>query len=130
MVNRSVGAAAVLSAVLAASVVVAPTASATPDGCGELSNGNLCLTKYTVGKTGSFNFTVQYVRHTGGEITVKLGTQRKNDQITALPLWFGDKKTRNGVAELSKKHPIDKGDCVRAVMDYKNTTYVGKWRCP
>ncbi|MFE1175945.1 hypothetical protein [Streptomyces sp. NPDC058773] len=28
-----------------------------------------------------------------GEITVKLGTQRKNDDITAWPLWVGCKKT-------------------------------------
>ncbi|MFD3843749.1 hypothetical protein ACFWWC_47340 [Streptomyces sp. NPDC058642] len=130
MMRRSLGTAAALSAIMATCVIAAPAASATPDGCGDLTNGQLCLKDHTVGKTGSFKFRVSYDRHVSGEITVKLGTQRKNDQITAGALWFGNKKTTNGYAELSKTHPIDRGDCIRAVMEYQGSTFVGKWRCP
>lgn len=119
-----------LAAILAGCVIAAPAASATAAGCGDLDNGQLCLTGGSVGKTGEFTFTAQYDRHTSGEITLTLGSQRKNSKITALPLWFGTKTTHNGFASISKRHHIDSGDCIRGVMDYKGTMYVTKWRCP
>lgn len=132
MMNRLLGTTVALSSILATCIVIAPAASATINGCGDLSNGKLCLDEYSVGKTGTFTFRVSYGRNDDvpGEITVTLGTQRKNDQITALPDFFGSKKTQNGYAALSKRYSIDKDECVRAVMEHNNKTYIGKWRCP
>ncbi|MFJ8231363.1 hypothetical protein ACIQ9E_15615 [Streptomyces sp. NPDC094448] len=118
-------------ALLASMVIVAPPASAVPAGCGQLTNGQLCSSGGTLGTTGTYTFTTSYWRTGGsGEITVTLGTQRKNSNITAFPLWFGSKRTQNGYVELKKSHSINSGECIRGVMEHNNTTYVTKWRCP
>ncbi|MEU9208434.1 hypothetical protein AB0D27_10895 [Streptomyces sp. NPDC048415] len=131
-IKRSLGAAASLVSILGTSVILAPSASATPAGCGELSNGNLCISGGKLGKSATYTWTVGYSRNTSGQIIVTLGDQRKNDQITALPNYYGSKKTSSvsNYAELSQKHSIDAGDCIRGVMEYKGTMYVTKWRCP
>ncbi|MGI5261471.1 hypothetical protein [Streptomyces angustmyceticus] len=133
IIKRALVTSTTVLAVLGGSLVAAPAASATPTGCGDLSNGQLCIKGGKLGKGGKYKFTVSYWRGGSGargEITVKLGTQRKNDDITAWPLWFGSKKTRNGYAALSKTHELDSDNCIRGVMDYKGKTYVTKWRCP
>ncbi|MFF5716232.1 hypothetical protein [Streptomyces buecherae] len=127
---RPLGISIALAAILGSTVTFAPAASATPAGCGDLSKGSLCIKGGKVGKTGSYTWRVRYVRHQGGEIKVKLGSQRKNSDITAWELWFGTKKTKNGVAELRRKHEINKDECIRGVMEYKSKVYVTKWRCP
>ncbi|WP_242578263.1 hypothetical protein [Streptomyces sp. MST-110588] len=130
--KRTMAASATIVSVLAASLAAAPTASATTDGCGDLSNGQLCVRGGKLGTTGTYKFTTSYWRGgpANGEVTVKLGTQRKNDDITAYPLWFGSKKTRNGYAELSRSHKLNSDECVRGVMQYKGKTFTTKWRCP
>ncbi|MFJ2833150.1 hypothetical protein ACIPC1_37360 [Streptomyces sp. NPDC087263] len=130
-VKRSMGAVASLVAVLGATVVAAPSASATPSGCGETSNGSLCINGGTIGTKGTYTFTVSYSRN-GDPITVKLGDQRKNDQITAAENYYGSVKLSSvsSYGELSQKHSIDAGDCIRGIMEYKGATYVTKWRCP
>ncbi|MCH0539878.1 hypothetical protein I3F58_09950 [Streptomyces sp. MUM 203J] len=119
-----------LIALLGGGLTMAPTASAGSYGCGNTSNGQLCVRGGTLGKDGNYTFKVSYYRSPKAEITVKLGTQRKNSKITALVLWFGSKKTKNGYVELSKKHHLNANECIRGVMEYKGKTYVTKWRCP
>ncbi|TWV34744.1 hypothetical protein FRZ03_28195 [Streptomyces misionensis] len=48
-IKRSAGIAASLISVLEATAIAAPAASATPTGCGELDNGQLCITGGKVG---------------------------------------------------------------------------------
>lgn len=135
-VKRCLGIAVSLAAVLGAGVVAAPGASAaepaTPAGCGELTRGTLCLNGGSLGAHGTYTWTVHYSRSVDGAITVSLGDQRKNSTITALPNFYGTATTdaAGGHAELSQRHSIDAGDCIRGVMEYRNTLYVTKWRCP
>ncbi|GLF94091.1 hypothetical protein [Streptomyces yaizuensis] len=128
--RSSPGAVMTVLAMLGLSLAAAPSASATTHGCGDLSNGLLCNTGGTLGRSGTYTFTTKYHRFRGGEVTVKLGTQRKNSRITALPLWFGSQRTANGHASLSRSHPLDADNCVRGVMEHDDTMYVTKWRCP
>ncbi|MFF3367077.1 hypothetical protein [Streptomyces misionensis] len=131
-VKRYAGIAASLISVLGVTVIAAPAASATPSGCGDLENGQLCITGGKVGVHGTFTWTVGYSRSKSGQITVTLGDQRKNSKITALPTYYGSVKTNKtaNYAQLSNKHGIDAGDCIRGIMEYKGKTYVTKWRCP
>ncbi|MGW6012884.1 hypothetical protein [Streptomyces sp. NPDC055210] len=69
------------------------------------------------------------MRSKSGEVTVQLGYQRKNSDITALPGWFGEKKTRNGKASLSGTVDTDPKECIRGVMLHNSETYVTKWSC-
>ncbi|MFE6779497.1 hypothetical protein [Streptomyces sp. NPDC057702] len=119
-----------MAAVLGSTVALAPPASATPAGCGKLTNGSLCIKGGKIGKTGTFTWRARYVRDRGGEITVRLGSQRKDSNVTAWELWFGNKRTTNGVAELSRRHEINKDECIRGVMEYRERVFVTKWRCP
>ncbi|MFT2015635.1 hypothetical protein ACMA1D_07255 [Streptomyces sp. 796.1] len=128
--RRSLGTAVALSGILGSTLVLAPAASATPAGCGDLSKGSLCVKGGKIGSTGTYTWRVRYVRHQGNEITVRLGSQRKDSRITAWPLWFGSKKTRHGVAELRRRHEINRDECIRGVMEYRKNTYYTKWRCP
>lgn len=130
--KRSFGIATSFAAVIATSVIFAPAASATPSGCGDLANGQLCISGGTVGKAGTYTFTVGYARNKSGVINVRLGDQRKNDQITAAENWYGYDKTDNpGVyAERSQKHDLNSDDCIRGIMEYGGSTYITKWRCP
>ncbi|WP_432096015.1 hypothetical protein [Streptomyces sp. bgisy100] len=129
-IRRSLGISVTVAALLGTTLATAPPASATPAGCGDLSNGQLCVRGRT-GTSGNFRFSTLYWRSGArGEITVKLGSQRKTDRIIAFPLWFGSKKTRNGYAKLSKRHHISRHECVRGVMEYKRDIYFTKWRCP
>lgn len=124
--------AASLIATLGVTVIAAPAASATPSGCGELDNGQLCITGGKVGVNGTYTWTVSYSRSKAGQITVTLGDQRKNSKITALPTYYGTATTNKtaNYATLSNKHGINAEDCIRGIMEYKGTTYVTKWRCP
>ncbi|MFF0747181.1 hypothetical protein ACFYVL_43060 [Streptomyces sp. NPDC004111] len=91
---------AVFSALVSGSLVTAPAANATPSGCGDLENGQLCLTGGKIGESGNYLFTAKYLRTKNGEVTVKLGSQRKNTQLIAVPMWFGEMRTKDGYAEL------------------------------
>ncbi|WP_435642297.1 hypothetical protein ACR9VJ_00720 [Streptomyces sp. H49] len=97
-IKRSAGIAASLISVQGATVIAAPAASATPAGCGELDNGQLCIPGGKVGVNGTFTWTVGYSRSKSGQITVTLGDQRKNSKITALPNYYGSAKTNKTAA--------------------------------
>ncbi|WP_440556049.1 hypothetical protein ACSP97_00630 [Streptomyces sp. SCPE 10] len=97
-IKRSAGIAASLISVLGATVIAVPAASATPAGCGELDNGQLCIPGGKVGVNGTFTWTVGYSRSKSGQITVTLGDRRKNSKITALPNYYGSAKTNKTAA--------------------------------
>ncbi len=77
----------------------------------------------------SFTWRIRYVRQKDGEITFKLGSQRKNSHVEANELWFGMIKTKNCVAELKKKHENNSDECIRGVMEHGGKVYRTKWRC-
>ncbi|AXG79788.1 hypothetical protein [Streptomyces paludis] len=107
--------------------VLAPV-GVTPEGCGELSGGRLCV-EGPIGGAGTF--TTRYDQHPGRpEIAVRLGYQRKDARITAFPGWFGTRTTRQGHAELTGTLDTEPGECVRGVMeDERERLYVTGWRC-
>ncbi|MEU3187078.1 hypothetical protein ABZ707_23180 [Streptomyces sp. NPDC006923] len=107
--------------------VVAPV-GVTPRGCGDLSGGRLCVAGPIGGAGG---FTTRYVQHTGRpDLTVRLGYQRKDDRITAFPGWFGTRRTRHGVAELSGTLTTMPGECVRGLLDDRQgRTFITEWYC-
>lgn len=114
----------------ASALAPAPATHSTPDGCGDLSNGRLCI----AAPTGGHGVTVSYVRHRAGDVAVQLGYQRKDARITALPGWFGDGRTRAGRATVRATLDTAPGECIRAVMLYRTPAqtpqqYVTKWRC-
>ncbi|MFJ9160300.1 hypothetical protein ACIRPS_26250 [Streptomyces griseoviridis] len=118
----------VLLALLVAGLVVAPPAGATPQGCGDLSNGQLCITG-PVPTPGTY--TVSYWRHISAEITVRLGHQIKIERTgrIAQTTWLGKKKTQNGSAKLSRFVDLDGEGCIRGIMSHGGETFVSKWRC-
>ncbi|MEV7680853.1 hypothetical protein AB0O64_20245 [Streptomyces sp. NPDC088341] len=106
--------------------VLAPV-GVTPEGCGDLSNGRLCV-EGPIGGTG--RFTTWYVQHADRPGTaVRLGYQRKDDRIVAFPGWFGTRRTQGGRAELSGTLRTAPGECVRGLLEHGGRTYVTEWRC-
>ncbi|MFE6691573.1 hypothetical protein ACFVFQ_34515 [Streptomyces sp. NPDC057743] len=125
--GRAAAAAAVL-ALLAATAAAAPAAPAEPAGCGVLVRGRLCL-RGPVGTTGVYVAVYQRDVPVPGEITVRLGYQRKNAQITAFPGWFGSGRTRGGALRLSGRVEMLPDECIRGVMEHTATVFVTKWSC-
>ncbi|MFF4291143.1 hypothetical protein ACFY0R_38490 [Streptomyces sp. NPDC001633] len=128
-VRRAFVAAAALCLV-AATAAAAPPAPAAPTGCGDLVRGQLCL-RGPVGSDGTY--TATYRRQGAaaglGEISVRLGYQRKNTRITAFPGWFGTRHTRHGAVTLSGRVEMLADECIRGVMEHAETVYVTKWSC-
>ncbi|MFD3921278.1 hypothetical protein [Streptomyces sp. NPDC058595] len=125
--GRARAAALTLGAVL----VLAPVGP-TPDGCGDLSGGRLCV-EGPVGGEGEF--TTRYVRHgtgadNGHAPTVRLGYQRKDARITAFPGWFGTLRTKDGSAALTGTLDTQPGECVRGLLHHDGREYVTEWLCP
>ncbi|MER5888695.1 hypothetical protein ABT160_33125 [Streptomyces sp. NPDC001941] len=121
---------AAVLALLAALLVAAPPAGATPRGCGDTSNGQLCV-------DGPFPvaglYCASYWRtRTAGEIRPRLGYQLglKNSDSVDVRRWWGSKATRNGYVRLCG-HVAGKSveTCIRSVMSYKGAIYASKWRC-
>ncbi|MGW1379439.1 hypothetical protein ACWD6P_34940 [Streptomyces sp. NPDC002446] len=143
---RRVSVAVAAMCLVVATAAAAPPAPAAPTGCGDLVRGQLCL-RGPVGADGTY--TATYRRHaslrrgatppgavpgdgreTGlGEITVRLGYQRKNARITAFPGWFGTRRTQRGAVELSGRVEMLSDECIRGVMELGETVYVTKWSC-
>ncbi|MFE7672627.1 hypothetical protein ACFU5N_10460 [Streptomyces albidoflavus] len=125
---RSVGSLVGALALTVTSVVLAPPALATPDGCGETTYGQLCV-RGPWPKTATYQ--VSYTRgRKSGQITVKLGVQLKlikppRDILRSQ--WFGTRKTRNGHAKLSGKVSVNDEVCVRARMVNQGITFVSQW---
>ncbi|MBD0707238.1 MULTISPECIES: hypothetical protein [unclassified Streptomyces] len=116
-------------AILGIGVVAAPAALATPTGCGDLSNGQLCVNKPA---RASGDFETSYYRHSGeGSITVTLGAQFKNPDGTVHPTdWIASRTIKVGtVGSASRYYTTDSGWCVRGAMKSGNTTYITKWLC-
>ncbi|MFH8717636.1 hypothetical protein [Streptomyces zaomyceticus] len=116
-------------AILGIGVVVAPSAMATPNGCGSLSNGQLCVDKPS-GASGTF--VVSYLRHSGeGTVTVSLGAQFKTPNGTVHPTdWIADRTIKTGTkGSASRYYTTDSGWCVRAAMKSGQATYISKWLC-
>ncbi|KIF76300.1 hypothetical protein QR77_25220 [Streptomyces sp. 150FB] len=108
--------------------VLAPV-GVTPKGCGDLTGGRLCV-EGPIGRTGGF--TVRYIQRPArtGEVTVRLGYQRKDARITAFAGWFGTERTRDGRAELSGRLDTAPGECIRGVLlDSRTRPYVTRWSC-
>ncbi|MEU5214259.1 hypothetical protein [Streptomyces sp. NPDC020742] len=124
----AVGAAALC--LVAATVAAAPPAPSAPTGCGDLVRGQLCL-RGPVGSDGIY--TASYRRHGAqtdlDEISVRLGYQRKNTRITAFPGWFGTRRTQDGAVGLSGRVEMLPEECIRGVMEHRQTVYVTKWSC-
>lgn len=124
--GRARAAALTLGAVLA----LAP-AGVTPDGCGDLTGGRLCV-EGPVGGEGAF--TTRYVRHgadgeKGPGPAVQLGYQRKDARITAFPGWFGTLRTKDGSAELTGTLDTAPGECVRGLLHHDGRDHVTEWLC-
>ncbi|GGZ21758.1 hypothetical protein GCM10010300_76840 [Streptomyces olivaceoviridis] len=121
-------AASAAAAFFAVSVVVAPSASATADGCGDLSNGQLCIKHPS---TPGGTYTTEYFKHSGGDVQVQLGYQSKYDDTTQ-PKHF-DSPWLTAKSGKTVKHgrylTLDKGWCIRALMKTHDDDFVGKWYC-
>ncbi|MGW8601829.1 hypothetical protein ACWGLB_23155 [Streptomyces sp. NPDC055893] len=119
-----------LAAIVMGSLVMAPTASAAlPNGCGQLTNGHLCISGPT---PNAGTYTSSYTRYgADGEITVRLGIEIKIERTgkIAQTSWIGYKKTQNGHAALSRHTLLDSEGCIRAIMEHGGTKYVSQWRC-
>jgi hypothetical protein len=101
---------------------------ATPRGCGDLSQGRLCIEGPIGGKGG---FTTRYVRYEGGpDVPVRLGYQRRDRRLTAFADWFGTRTTTNGRAELTGHLATAADECIRGVLqDPHGKAYVTQWEC-
>ncbi|MFD3486772.1 hypothetical protein [Streptomyces sp. NPDC058665] len=112
-------------------LVLAPV-GVTPEGCGDLTGGRLCV-EGPVGGKGAF--TTRYVRHTNATkpaptLRLRLGYQRRNARITAFPGWFGTLRTEDGSAALSGTLDTAPGECVRGLLHHNGRDYVTEWLCP
>ncbi|WP_369357049.1 hypothetical protein [Streptomyces sp. cg2] len=125
--GRAAAAVAVLG-VLAATAAAVPSAPAAPTGCGVLLLGRLCL-RGPVGATGVYTAVYRRDAPAPGEISVRLGYQRKNSRITAFPGWLGAGRTRGGVLRLSGRVEMLPDECIRGVMEHAATVFVTKWSC-
>ncbi|MFF2812806.1 hypothetical protein ACFVT2_37670 [Streptomyces sp. NPDC058000] len=125
--GRTAAAVAVLGLV-AATAAAAPAAPAAPTGCGVLVRGLLCL-RGPVGAPGTYTVVYRRDEPMLGEITVRLGYQRKNSRITAFPGWFGTGRTRGGTLRLSGRVEMPADECIRGVMEHTATVFVTKWSC-
>lgn len=118
---------------LGAVLVLAPV-GVTPEGCGDLTGGRLCV-EGPVGGAGAF--TTRYVPHGTGSaaepedpaLAVQLGYQRKDARITAFPGWFGTLVTEGGSAALTGTLDTARGECVRGLMHHGGRDYVTEWLC-
>lgn len=121
---------------LGALLVLAPV-GVTPDGCGDLTGGRLCV-EGPVGGKGTF--TTRYVRHdtgtgtgtgTGTAPTLQLGYQRKDARITAFPGWFGTLRTEDASTASAATGTLDTapGECVRGLLRADDRDYVTEWLC-
>ncbi|MFB7516399.1 hypothetical protein [Streptomyces sp. NPDC056144] len=118
-----------LAFVLALGTATAPAAMATPDGCGDLANGQLCVNKPS-GASGTFE--VSYYRHSGsGTVTVQMGIQFKIPDGTIHPTdWIAERTIKVGTyGRASRYYTTDPGWCVRGQMKSGNTTYGTEWLC-
>ncbi|MFG2227972.1 hypothetical protein [Streptomyces sp. NPDC048644] len=137
---RRAGVAVAALCLVAATAAAAPPAPAAPTGCGGLAGGQLCL-RGPVGAAGRYLVSYRRGATTGparaiggsrpvpGEITVRLGYQRKDARITAFPGWFGFRRTVRGAAELSGRVEMLPGECIRGLMEHRDTVFVTKWSC-
>ncbi|WEB42271.1 hypothetical protein MOV08_25505 [Streptomyces yunnanensis] len=121
-------AAVALLALLAATAAAAPAAPTAPAGCGVLVRGRLCL-RGPVGATGLYTAVYQRDEPMLGELTIRLGYQRKNSRITAFPGWFGTGRTHGGTLRLSGRVEMLPDECIRGVMEHTATVFVTKWSC-
>ncbi|ANZ18294.1 hypothetical protein ACH4YO_26665 [Streptomyces noursei] len=121
-------AAVALLALLAATAAAAPAAPTAPAGCGVLVRGRLCL-RGPVGATGLYTAVYQRDEPVLGELTIRLGYQRKNSRITAFPGWFGTGRTHGGTLRLSGRVEMLPDECIRGVMEHTATVFVTKWSC-
>ncbi|MGH4028503.1 hypothetical protein ACQB60_06155 [Actinomycetota bacterium Odt1-20B] len=126
--KRVIGAVGAIVSILIASLVMAPSASATTQGCGDLSNGQLCI-KGPVPNKGTY--TISYYRFKGGEITVNLGYEIKLERRNKIVEghWLGNKKTKNSIARAKKYVLMGDEGCIRGMMKHSGHKYVTKWRC-
>ena len=114
----------------AISIVMAPEASATTDGCGDLDNGQLCI--FHPSKP-SGNYETRYFKNGGADVLVMLGEQAKTPNGTVQPKDYDSAwLTAKAGHTVSKTRylTMDKGWCIRAAMKTKaGDTYIGKWYC-
>ncbi|MFD3582793.1 hypothetical protein [Streptomyces sp. NPDC058683] len=117
-----------LSVFLFASLAFAPQASATPDGCGDLDNGQLCIRKVD-GK-----WVTSYFRHSGdGSIKVRLGWQEKfsNGYVDSAQYDSPLLSVAAGKDVKYGRKPVKQSDsCIRGNMKHNSDEYVTKWVCP
>ncbi|AIA03971.1 hypothetical protein ACFU90_36940 [Streptomyces noursei] len=125
--GRTAAAVAVLG-LLAATAAAAPAAPDAPTGCGVLVRGRLCL-RGPVGAPGRYTAVYRRDEPMPGELTVRLGYQRKNSRITAFPGWFGTGRTQGGTLRLSGRVEMLPDECIRGVMEHTATVFVTKWSC-
>ncbi|WP_330174054.1 hypothetical protein OG875_11025 [Streptomyces sp. NBC_01498] len=112
---------------LGAGLLLAPS-GVTPEGCGDLTGGRLCV-EGPVGGTGTF--TTRYIRHGAGpETALRLGYQRADARITAFPGWFGTLRTEDAPAALTGTLDTAPGECVRGLLGQGDREYVTEWLCP
>ncbi|MFJ5137584.1 hypothetical protein [Streptomyces sp. NPDC088707] len=119
-----------LIAIVAGGIVMAPAASAAlPNGCGQLTNGHLCISGPT---PNPGTYTSSYTRYgADGEITVRLGIETKIERTGQMSgtAWIGYKKTQNGYAALTRYTIMDTEVCIRAIMEHGGNKYISQWRC-
>ncbi|BCM65726.1 hypothetical protein EASAB2608_01060 [Streptomyces sp. EAS-AB2608] len=120
--------AASAAALFAVSVLVAPSASATADGCGDLSNGQLCIKHPS---TPGGTYTTEYFKHSGGDVKVELGYQsRYSNKMQPKHFDSGWLTAKSGKTLKKGRYlTLDKGWCIRPLLKTHDDEFVGKWYC-
>lgn len=120
-----------LAVAMGIGLIAAPAASATPKGCGDLTNGQLCVNKLS--STAAGDFETLYWRHGGkGSIEVKLGVQFKNSSGKIYGIdWLATRTVKSGGLVKAKRYfTTDPGWCVRGTMvSGDSATFITKWLC-
>lgn len=120
--------ASAVTTLFAASLFVAPEASATTDGCGDLTNGVLCIEWPS---TPGGNYTTSYWKHDGSDVDVKLGYQTRY-QSNEHPKTYDSPWLTAKSGKYTKQWrclTLDDGWCIRALMKTSDDSFIGKWHC-
>ncbi|OKH98924.1 hypothetical protein A6A06_25290 [Streptomyces sp. CB02923] len=119
------------AAFAASSLITAPAASATPRGCGDMANGQLCIKQPAGNHYGGY-YTTDYFKHSGKAAKVKLGYRArtpngKDNGIVWDSKWLNVKA---GKPVQKKRYlTMDRGWCIRGYMKSGGKTYQTKYLC-
>ncbi|MFD7665148.1 hypothetical protein [Streptomyces sp. NPDC059788] len=119
------------AAFAASSLITAPAASATPRGCGDMANGQLCVNQPPGNHYGGY-YTTEYVKHHGKPVKVKLGYRAKSASGQDHGIVWDSKwlTAKDGKVVQKKRYlTMDRGWCIRGYMKSGGKTYETKYLC-